>query len=127
MAVTRTWEATVGSEIARNAWPARMKRDGTLLVHVRTSVWAFELTQMSEEIRSRLDPPPEKIRFVVGRVPEPAGLPPGSAPRPAPRPDERALEQAASLGTKVTSETLREALEKAASLGLTRQRSDRPL
>ena len=86
LAVTRTWEAAVGPQVARNAWPARMRRDGTLVVHARTSVWAFELNQLAEEIRPRLTPTPEGLRFVVGTVPEPSGkTPAASAPQPCPR------------------------------------------
>ena len=36
------WPSAVGEEIARNAWPARFARDGTLIVNTRDSVWAFE-------------------------------------------------------------------------------------
>ncbi|MDE3025581.1 MAG: DUF721 domain-containing protein, partial [Acidobacteriota bacterium] len=43
------WPAAVGPEIARNAWPARFQRDGTLVVHARDSVWAFEVTQRAGE------------------------------------------------------------------------------
>ncbi len=125
--VTRGWEATVGPEIARNAWPARMKRDGTLVVHARTSVWAFELTQMAEEIRARLDPQPDAIRFVVGRVPEPVGRPLTAAPRADRKTDPAALDQATALAADVSSDEVREALQKAASLGLSRRGSDRPL
>src|SRR5262249_37778047 len=62
----------VGTGIAANAWPARLMRDGTLVVHTRDSVWAFELTQRADEIHERLGPAaPEKLRFVAGPVPEP--------------------------------------------------------
>jgi len=37
------WPAAVGEGIARNAWPARIGRDGTLHVAVASSAWAFEL------------------------------------------------------------------------------------
>ena len=36
---SRAWPEAVGDEIARNAWPARIQRDGTLVVHVRDAVW----------------------------------------------------------------------------------------
>ena len=124
---TRAWEATVGPDVARNAWPARVKRDGTLVVHARTSVWAFELTQMAEDIRMRLEPQPAAIRFVVGRVPEPAGRPPDELPTPVSDPDPAALEMARSLVADVASREVREALQRAASLGLSRRSSDRPL
>ena len=48
------WPGAVGPEIARNAWPARFQRDGTLVIHARDAVWAFELTQRAAEISSRM-------------------------------------------------------------------------
>ena len=124
---TRVWEVTVGPDVARNAWPARVKRDGTLVVHTRTSVWAFELTQMAEDIRVRLDPQPPAIRFVVGRVPEPAGRPPEEVSTAVLHPDSEGLEMARALAADVASPEVREALQRAASLGLSRRSSDRPL
>ena len=44
------WEAAVGPEIARNAWPARFQRDGTLIVHTKDAIWGFELGQRAAEI-----------------------------------------------------------------------------
>ena len=52
--VVEAWPLAVGPEIARNAWPARIARDGTLHVHTQDSIWAFELTTRAEEIRTRL-------------------------------------------------------------------------
>ena len=63
------WPDAVGVEIARNAWPARFQRDGTLIVHARDSVWAFELTQRAAEIRERLDGV-SGLKFVAGPLPE---------------------------------------------------------
>ena len=45
--VVEAWPAAVGATIARNAWPARIARDGTLHVATRDSVWAFELGQQA--------------------------------------------------------------------------------
>ena len=59
------WPGAVGPEIARNSWPARFQRDGTLIVHVRDSVWGFELTQRAAEIASRLPGSPP-LKFVPG-------------------------------------------------------------
>src|SRR5262249_31368924 len=41
--LVEAWPSAVGTEIARNAWPARLARDGTLHVHTTDSIWAFEL------------------------------------------------------------------------------------
>ena len=46
-----TWLAAVGPEIARNAWPARTQADGTLIVHVRDAIWAFEPRILRETVR----------------------------------------------------------------------------
>ena len=65
------WPAAVGPEIARNAWPARFQRDGTLVVHTRDAVWGFELTHRAAEIAGRLPGSPA-LKFVPGPLPEPA-------------------------------------------------------
>ena len=63
------WPRAVGDEIARNAWPARIQRDGTLVVHVRDAVWGFELSQRAAEIAPRLPGSP-KLKFVPGPLPD---------------------------------------------------------
>ncbi len=69
--VVEAWPPAVGEEIARNAWPARLARDGTLHVHTKDSIWAFELTSRAEEIRSRLgDVAPPRLAFAAGPLPE---------------------------------------------------------
>ncbi len=47
------WPDAVGAAIARNAWPARIARDGTVHVNTDDSVWAFELGQQAPEIAAR--------------------------------------------------------------------------
>ena len=44
------WPTAVGESIARNAWPARFARDGTLHVATKDAVWAFELGHRAAEI-----------------------------------------------------------------------------
>ena len=44
------WPPAVGPAIARNAWPARIARDGTVHVNTADSIWAFELGQRAVEI-----------------------------------------------------------------------------
>src|SRR5205823_379052 len=75
--IVSVWPAVVGEEVARNAWPARVARDGTLHVHTSSSVWAFELGQLAPRILERLreelgDAAPKSLRFVQGHLPEPA-------------------------------------------------------
>ncbi len=126
--VTRNWADAVGPEVARNAWPARMRGDGTLVVHARSSVWAFELNQLAEQIRPRLTPTPVGLRFIVGKVPEPVGPEPAEpVQKPSSQPDPAAVEAAAELAGGVSSQDVREALQRAVTLGLSRRRDDRPM
>jgi predicted nucleic acid-binding Zn ribbon protein len=68
--VVEAWAAAVGPEIARNAWPARLTRDGSLRIHTKDSVWAFELAMRADEIRGRLgDLAPPRLVFVSGPLP----------------------------------------------------------
>ena len=67
------WPLAVGESIARNAWPARIARDGTVHANTTDSVWAFELGQQAGEIALRLGVP--KVRFAPGPLPEPAAAP----------------------------------------------------
>ncbi len=75
-AMTAIWPEAVGKAVARNAWPLRLARDGTLHVAAASATWANELTLLRDEIgvalRTRLgDEAPSAIRFAVGPVPEP--------------------------------------------------------
>ena len=62
--ILERWPAAVGEAIARQAWPARIARDGTLHVSTTDSVWAFELGQRAADIASRLGV--EAVRFAPG-------------------------------------------------------------
>src|SRR6266581_7590775 len=74
--LVEAWPVLVGPEIARNAWPARLARDGTLHVHTQDSIWAFELTTRAEEIRTRLgEVSPRRLSFAPGPLPEPSVAP----------------------------------------------------
>lgn len=69
------WPEAVGEAIARNAWPARLGRDGTLHVATSSAAWAFELTQLAPAIEGRLrdrlgERAPGRLRFALGAVPE---------------------------------------------------------
>src|SRR5476651_2709846 len=66
--VLERWPTAVGEAIARNAWPARIARDGTVHVSTADSVWAFELGHQAAEIATRLGV--EKLRFAPGPLPE---------------------------------------------------------
>jgi hypothetical protein len=117
------WPAAVGEVIARNAWPARLARDGTLVVHARDAVWAFELTQRADEIRARIDA--KALRFVPGPLPEPSPEPPAgarTAVRPATLEEARA---AAEWSAGIEDPDLRRAVVRAARASLARAASDR--
>ena len=75
--IVRAWPGAVGETVARNAWPARLARDGTLHVHTASSTWAFELGNLAgtilEELRRELEEgTPPALRFSPGPLPEPA-------------------------------------------------------
>lgn len=128
--IVGAWPAAVGPEVARNAWPARVDRDGVLRVHTSSSAWAFELTQLSttvlEQLRAALgERAPRGLRFAPGLLPE---APPDEQveeqrPRFEPTPQSRAAGEAAAAG--IDDEELRKWVAKAASLSLERARADR--
>jgi hypothetical protein len=116
------WPEAAGPAIARNAWPARIARDGTLHVATADSVWAFELGHRAAEIAERLGV--AKVRFAPGPLPSSdAPAPPDAALSPGPEELRRAAEIAAS----VEDENLRESVQKAVSFSLARGASDRPV
>ncbi|MHB8469765.1 MAG: DciA family protein [Gaiellaceae bacterium] len=125
-AAVAAWPAAVGAEIARNAWPARFQRDGTLVVHVRDAVWGFELTQRAAEISPRLPQRPP-LKFVPGPLPEGAAEP---SPPAAEQPPAATLEQArqaAEWAARIDDEGLRRLVARAARASLARAASDRPV
>ncbi len=113
------WPAAVGESIARNAWPARIARDGTVHAATADSVWAFELGQRAAEIAARLGVP--KLRFAPGPLPEP---PPEAAPRRRLEVTAADDELARAIASSITDEKLRESVQKAVSFSLARGRSD---
>ena len=120
--VTEAWPAAVGVEIARNAWPARFQRDGTLIVHTRDAIWAFELGHRAAEISGRLPGRPP-LKFVAGPLPEP-----GAPEEPVPEPPAATLEerrQAAEWASSIEDEELRKAVAKVAAASLARRPDSR--
>jgi hypothetical protein len=105
------WPAAVGPAIARNAWPARIAKDGTVHVNTADSVWAFELGQ-----RAWVD----RLRFAPGPLPEPDPEPPESTLAVS----AADTELAAALAAPIEDEKLRETVQKAVSFSLARGRSD---
>jgi hypothetical protein len=124
--IVTAWRGAVGEEVARNAWPARVARDGTLHVHTSSSVWAFELGQLAPRILEHLtaelgEHTPKALRFAQGHLPEPVPAPSEEALRSPPVPPSEAVAEAASLTASIDDEELREAVAKAVALGLARR------
>jgi hypothetical protein len=119
--IVDAWPAVVGDLVARNAWPARVQRDGTLVVHTKDAVWAFELGHRSDEILGRLGQRDlHGVRFVPGPIPE-ATLQDQEAHAPFPvRATAEQLEQATALASGITDDALREQVAKAAAASLAR-------
>ena len=109
--VVEAWPAAVGDAIARAAWPARFQRDGTLVVHTRDSVWAFELTQRAGEIQQRLEGV-AALKFVPGPLPEAQAEPATATPQGSPPPTREQREEAARLASEISSTDLRKIVTK---------------
>ena len=121
--IVRIWTELVGQEVARNAWPARIARDGTLHVHTSSSAWAFELGQLAPTILERLrETLPETstpaLRFAVGPLPEPEPTSAERAGPEAPKPGPRERAAAAELTASLTDPELRELVARAAAASL---------
>jgi hypothetical protein len=120
------WPDAVGPEIARNAWPARLARDGTLHVHAKDSIWAFELTSRAEEIRRRLgEVAPPRLAFAPGPLPEHSPGDLEAASREAVRPSREHVAKADSLVRGIRDEDLRKVVAKTVALSLANADNDR--
>jgi Dna[CI] antecedent, DciA len=120
--VIERWPDIVGEGIARNAWPARIARDGTLHVNTADSVWAFELTQRATEIASRLELP--AVRFAPGPL---AGSAEPERRPPPPEPSVDEERAAAAIAATIQDPNLRKTVQRAVSLSLAREPVDRPV
>jgi hypothetical protein len=123
------WPDAVGETVARNAWPARLARDGTLHVNAGSSAWAFELQQLESEIVGRLrevlgETAPGRLRVIPGRLPEPLVSSEERHARPLPEVTLEQARDARGWAAEIESEDLRESVEKAARASLARA-SDR--
>ena len=125
--IVRAWPEAVGEQIAQNAWPARLSRDGKLHVATSSSAWAFELAQLEPKLLEHLSEPlgdrvPAGLRFAPGKLPEPAA---GGGPQARgriPKPTQSDLETAAELTAGIDDESLRKIVAKAAAASLSRAR-----
>lgn len=117
--LVEAWPLAVGVEIARNAWPARLGRDGTLRVHTTDSIWAFELTSRAEEIRERLgEHAPRRLAFAPGPLPDRSPAPSEESQKRPPRPTAKHVAEADSLARGIRDEDLRKVVAKAAAASL---------
>lgn len=124
--LVRAWPEAVGEQIARNAWPARVARDGTLHVATSSSAWAFELGQLEADIRGRLGAlAPKRLRFAPGPLPE-GHEDAANLGKPTPlRPTAAEWAEARRLSAQIDTEELRDLVTRAAAASLARARSDR--
>lgn len=124
------WPEAVGPAIAAQAWPARLGRDGTLHVATSSSVWAFELTKLEPELRTRLREAlgakaPARLRFAVGRLPERGageGVP--TSTKTASRVGPKARAAGAEIAASIENAELRSLVARAAAASLARRRDD---
>jgi hypothetical protein len=124
--LVEAWPGAVGPEIARNAWPARLGRDGSLRIHTKDSVWAFELATRAEEIGARLgELAPARLVFVAGPLPEPSPEAAGEPQRTGVEPSPEHHRQAASLVRGIRDEDLRKIVAKAVAMSLAAAESSR--
>jgi hypothetical protein len=128
--IVRAWPTVVGEAIARNAWPQRLARDGTLHVSTASATWAFELAQLAPDVLARLgaavaEVAPTSLRFAPGRVPAagPQSGPPESVDTEQPTAEER--RRGAQIATAISDSELRSLVARAAAASLARARSGR--
>jgi hypothetical protein len=130
--IAAAWPQIVGETVARNAWPLRIGRDGTLHVATSSATWAFELDRLSPELESRLaatlgDSAPRSLRFRVGPIPEPGRPPatPGDSRPSVPTEAPEHAAEAASAAAEIEDPELRELVRRAALASLARGSSGR--
>ena len=118
--IVDAWPAAVGDLVARNAWPARVSRDETLVVNTKDAVWAFELGHRATEIAQRLGQDLKAVKFVPGPIPEATlGESGTTAPSPA-RATAAQLAEGAEIASPIADDDLRERVAKAVAASLAR-------
>lgn len=119
------WNDAVPPRVALNAQPVRFQR-GTLQVHVKSPVWAQELSFLKEDLLRQLRAKAPSlnvrdIRFRVGPLPEVARIPSLERPVPVPPPKRATLTPELMLALEfVPDEALREIIRETARVGLGR-------
>ena len=130
--ITEEWPQLVGDAIARNAWPLRLGRDGTLHVATSSATWAFELDRLAGDLSTRLvdmlgPSAPTSLRFRPGPIPEPGGGDerPDAPPRGTAEVPPEVAAEASDLAAGIDDPELREIVARAARSSLARGRSGR--
>jgi predicted nucleic acid-binding Zn ribbon protein len=123
--IVRAWPSVMGEQIARNAWPARISRDGKLHVATASSAWAFELAQLEPKLLERLgealgDATPAGLRFAPGKLPEHSAEDYAGASKEPREPTAEERELAAAMVAGIEDESLRKIVAKAAAASLAR-------
>jgi hypothetical protein len=121
-AIVAAWPGAVGETVARNAWPQRVARDGTLQVATTSATWSFELGRLSADVLERLrttlgDDAPVALRFAPGPVPE-ASAPTTAVAREIPCADPGQRRAAAAAASVIEDDELRELVARAAAASL---------
>jgi hypothetical protein len=128
-ALTSAWPDIVGDAIARNAWPLRIARDGTLHVATTSATWAHELAFLGDEIAERLrghlgTAEPVRLKCAPGPTPEPAG-PPENPSQARPSADAMPADVVSAANTAaaaIDDPELRELVARAARASLLKAR-----
>jgi hypothetical protein len=128
--LVEVWADAVGDAIARNSWPGRVARDGTLHVNTSSSAWAFELSQLRPTILERLresapEAAPKELRFAPGPLPEPACEEAVATVSTPPAVTSEVLGEAERLAAGIDDETLRKLVARAAAASLSKASADR--
>jgi hypothetical protein len=126
---TPAWRDAVGARIAERARPVSLQ-DGVLTLLVPSSVWAHELSLLSDDVRARLQErgfSVRELRFRVGQLPGAERAPQLRTSRTVPARGQAPHELMAVLAAVPDAE-LRAAIEDAATANLAWQSAarDRP-
>jgi hypothetical protein len=127
------WREAVGARIAERARPVSLQ-DGVLTLLVPSSVWAHELSLLTEDVRGRLQErglAVRELRFRVGQLPGAERAAELRTFRTVPARGQ-APHKLVALPTAVPDAELRAAIERAATANLawqsaTRERSGEPI
>lgn len=129
--LVRAWPELVGEAIARNAWPARLSRSGSLRVNTSSATWAFELTQLAPKILSHLrerfgNAAPMELRFAPGPLPSPGPTVVTETSERSVQAGEAERAAAEALAAPIADDELRKLVARAAAASLARAASKRP-